>query len=226
MLRLSTLVLSTLLSTAAFAQDGEAPMEPEAATPPTTTYAVSASGSDLYVVIRNDTSASLSRLGHDHVIYASKFSGTVVWPNEDGQSCNIEIRVPVMSLTVDPPGTRDAAGLDDNTIDDGDKQSLSKNMWGKSQLDAKNHSDIVFKSTSCEGREGNVKVNGTLTVRGTAAPVTVTMNVTADGSSLSARGKFNTTHSALGMKPFSASFVGPRNAEKLSFSIRLRGKAS
>lgn len=223
--RIASLALAASLSTAAFAQEEAPAAAEEEAGPATTTYALSSGNSDLYVILRNDTSATLQRLGHDHVIYASAFTGTVVWPNVDGAACSVDISVPVMKLTVDPSGSRNKAGLDDNTIDAGDKEKLSKNMWGKSQLDAGNFSNITFKSTSCSGRTGSVKVQGTMTIRGKSQPVSLTMQVKADGSTFSASGRFNTSHTAFGFKPFAASALGPRNADKLNFVINARGKA-
>lgn len=191
--------------------------------PTSTTYTLAPSGSDVYVVIRNDEEASLARLGHNHVIYASKFTGTVTWPTVDGGACAIDVRVPVTGLSVDPPGLRAKAGLDTNTIDDSDKAKLQANMWGSSQLDASKYAEVRFQGSKCSGREGAVKVDGTLTVRGKATPLTVTMNVTATATSFAASGRFESSHTALGFKPFAASFLGPRNQDRLSFTINVKG---
>ena len=194
-----------------------------AAAPTSTTYALTASGSDVYVVIRNDETASLSRLGHNHVIYASKFTGSVTWPSEAGGTCAIDIRVPVAALVVDPPGLRAKAGLDENTIDDSDKASLQKNMWSAGQLDSTHYTEVRFQGTKCSGNSGAVKVDGTLTFRGKPIPLSVNMNVTAAPTSFAASGKFESSHTALGYKPFAASFMGPRNQDRLSFTINVKG---
>ncbi len=235
MSRLLSLLLTTTLASSALAQEPEGTTEAPAAeaqaveapvVPATTTYSLSASRSDVYVVIRNDTSASLQRLGHDHVIYASNFTGTAVWPNRPGEACKVDFSVPVAKLTVDPPGLREKAGIDpDNTISDSDKGKLSSNMWGKSQLHSAGFSTISFSATSCEGTSGKVKVNGNMTIRGVTKPVSLTMDVSADGKSFSASGRLESSHTAFGFKPFSASFVGPRNQDRLTFVIRARGSA-
>ncbi len=185
-------------------------------------WSIDAAASDVYVVIRNDTNASLARLGHDHVIYASTFSGDITWPEQAGGACSVEIRVPVQKLVVDPPGLRAKAGLDDNTIDDGQKDKLKANMWGRSQLDAESHPDVVFRSTSCPGGVGKVEVQGTLTIRGVSKPLTATLDVTVSDGAFRARGGFKTTHEAHGFKPFQGSPFGPRNQETLSFSLDVR----
>ncbi len=219
------LLLATLSSATTWAQDATPPAVPEAAPAPAgpRTYALSASQSDLYVVIRNDTSATLSRMGHDHVIYATGWSGTVTWPAEGVAGCKVNIKVPVMKLVVDPPGLRAKAGLDDNTITDDDKGKLSKNMWGSAQLDADAFGTITYASTSCTPKGDAVEVAGTLTVRGTAAPVTLTMKVDASAAAFVASGTFETTHTALGFKPFAATAFGPRNQDRLTFAIRTKG---
>lgn len=196
--------------------------EPPAA-PASTTYALTTSGSDVYVVIRNDETASLARLGHNHVIYASKFSGTVIWPSAPGGACAIDIHVPVASLVVDPPGLRAKAGLDDRTIEESDKASLQKNMWSAGQLDSSHFPEVRFQGNKCSGNSGAVNVSGTLTFRGQAIPLSVNMNVTATATSFVANGKFESSHTALGYKPFAASFMGPRNQDRLSFTIDVKG---
>lgn len=209
------LAAAVVLATPASAQDA----------PAAHTYTLDAARSDLYVVIRNDTDATLARLGHDHVIYATGWSGTVTWPSEGAAGCAVDISVPVGKLVVDPPGLREKAGLDGNTISEDDKQKLSKNMWSGSQLDSGRFGAITWKATACEPVEGGAKVTGTFTVRGTAVPVTLTMKVTADGATFTASGRFETSHTALGFKPFAASAFGPRNQDRLSFAVRVQGTA-
>ncbi|MCB9664234.1 MAG: YceI family protein [Alphaproteobacteria bacterium] len=190
---------------------------------PSPTYTVGPSGSHLYVVLRNDTSASLSRLGHDHVIYAKGFAAEVTWPTQPGGACSVSFSVPVRKLVVDPPGLRQRAGLDDNTIDDDDKQDLSKNMWGKSQLWADEHPQITFRSTSCPGGTGKVTVGGDLTIRGVAQPVSVELQVAADGKAFAASGALTITHTQFDFKPFAASLFGPRNQDELKLVVDVKG---
>ncbi len=220
------LLLVTLSSATTLAQDATSVAAPAPSAPAPAglrTYALSASQSDLYVVIRNDTSATLARMGHDHVIYATGWSGTVTWPADGVAGCKVNIKVPVMKLVVDPPGLRAKAGLDENTITDDDKSKLSKNMWGSAQLDADAFGSITYTSTACTPKGDAVEIAGTLTVRGTAAPVTLTMKVDANEAAFVASGTFETSHTALGFKPFAATAFGPRNQDRLTFAIRTKG---
>lgn len=208
-MRKPELLLATLLPLSASAQDAAA-----------RTYVAKPERSDVYVVIRNDTTASLARLGHDHVIYAKSFDGRVTWPEDPGGPCKVSFRIPVKELVVDPPGLRAKAGLDDNTIDDGQKDKLKQNMWGSSQLDATDHPYVTFEADTCPGGTGTVQVAGTLTVRGVGQPVKAAMTVSiAEDGTFKAKGTFQTTHEAHGFKPFRASPFGPRNQDALAFTV-------
>lgn len=197
---------------------------PEVEAPAEKTYKVSPSKSTFAVIIRNDPSAMLSRMGHDHVIQATKASGEVVWPTREGGACSAVFEIPVKSLVVDPPGSREREGLDDNTISDSQKDKLAANMWGRSQLDADNHPTVRFEVPACQGGEGKVKVNGKLTIRGVTKELEVPLQITRSGDTLRARGSFTTTHSDHEFKPFRGSPMGPRNAEELTFSIDMVAK--
>lgn len=213
MTRCALALFVTLAPLAALAQEA----------PTTRSYTLGPRGSDLYVVLRSDPEATLARLGHDHVIYASDWSGTVTWPMVDGAPCSVSIELPVAKLVVDPPGLRGKAGLDENGIDDSDKEKMTRNMWGSSQIDAASFPKITYTATSCSGRTGPVKVTGNLSVRGKSQPVTLTMDVSATETGFSATGKFQSSHTAFGFKPYAASAFGPRNLDALTFVVRVQG---
>lgn len=226
-----TLMLATLFaSQLALAQEPVEEPAPEPVVEPApaavaTTYALSAAKSTLFVVIRNDESALMSRLGHDHVISASAFTGEVTWHPEDASQCKIDIDVPVASLQVDPGTSRDRAGLDDNTISDSDKDKLRKNMLSKSQLDGSSFSSVRFTSTSCSATEGKVVVKGDMGIRGVTKAITVTMDVSHDGSQFRAKGHFSLTTHDFGFKPFSALAGSLKNQAGLQFVVDLKGSS-
>ncbi len=190
-----------------------------------TTYQLDPAGSDLYVVIRYDRESLASGMGHDHVIAARTFDGTVTWPAEGASGCEVDISFPVSELVVDPGRSRSQMGLDDNTISDKDKDKLKKNMWGKSQLYASNFPRISFRATSCSGSGSSVTVKGEISVRGVGKAISVPMTVSADGSSFSARGSFKLTHADFGFSPYVAPLGVLRNQESLEFLIDVKGRA-
>src|SRR5437667_11559418 len=52
-----------------------------------------------------------ARLGHDHVVHASVFSGTVAYDPDHPDASSIQVAVEVGSLIADDPGTRRKFGL-------------------------------------------------------------------------------------------------------------------
>ena len=204
----------------------EAPAEEAPAAAETVTYNLDPGSSFLAVTVYKDPNTLGSGLAHDHAIVASTFDGKVTWNVDDPSVCDVSISFPVTALTVDPGNARSRVGIDpDDTVGDSGKGQIKNNFMGKSQLYADSFPKISFQSTSCSGTTGSVKVTGDLTIRGTAKRFTVTMDVSADGSSFSASGAFDATHDDFGFKPFTAGFGALKNQNKLKFVADLKGSA-
>ena len=201
----------------------EAPAEAPAASTPTN-YTINTGSSTLLVAIRNDTSAWASRLGHDHAIVASDFTGKVVWDATDASKCNISFSIPVSKLVVDPAGSRERMGFHGVTSDS-DKETITTNFRSEGQLNMAAHPTISFQSTSCSGTSGKVDVKGNFTMRGTTKPVTAAMNVTVDGSTFKASGGFESTHTYFDFEPFQALGGNLRNQDRLQFVLDVKGTA-
>lgn len=186
-----------------------------------TTYKLDPAQGALYVVLKYDRSALMA--GHDHVIQASTFTGSVTWSATDPTACKVDIRFPVSALVVDPPGSRARAGFEGETSD-GDKKKIAENMWGKGQLDASSFPEISYQATKCEGTTGSVKVSGNLRIHGVSKAVTLTMNVTADGSAFAAKGSTNITHGMFGFSPFTAGLGMLKNDDNLKLVVDVKGR--
>ena len=195
-----------------------------AAPPPRgpTTYTLSSS-SWLYVVLKYDRNTLIK--GHDHVIKATKFDGTVTWSPTDPSACKVDIRVPVSGLSVDPKGARARAGLDGDTNPD-DLPKIKENMLTKGQLDASNNPEITYKATRCDGTSGKVKVTGDLRIRGVSKSVTITLNVAEDGSKFSASGSTGISHTMFGFQPFVAALGALKNDDPLKLVLDVSGSAN
>jgi polyisoprenoid-binding protein YceI len=213
----------TLLAPSAHAQDPAAPAEAPAAAP-TVTYGLTPKSNALAVLVKFDRSSLMARLGHDHVVTPTTFTGSVTWNMDDVAQCKVDISFPVTALAVDPSGARARAGLEGET-DDGDKEKIKENLASKAQLDAAAFSSITFTSTGCSGTGGSATVNGTLTIHGVSKAVSAKMTVTADGSAFSAKGTFTAKHSDFGFTPFSAIAGALKNDELLTFMIDVQGAA-
>jgi polyisoprenoid-binding protein YceI len=194
-------LLALFLGPAAYAQE-PGPAAAPAGGP--VTYKLDPAKSWLYVVVYNDPSSLASRLGHDHGIKATEFTGTVVWDTANAGACSVDISFPVSALRPDPPGMRERAALPaDGAVGEGSLETIRENLLGKGQLDAATYPTISYKSKSCEGTTGKVKVNGDLTIHGVTKPVAITLDVKADPTSFVAGGAVTTTFTNFGFKPFS-----------------------
>jgi polyisoprenoid-binding protein YceI len=94
-------------------------------------------------------------------------------------------RLPVHAGTVvvaeDRRRSSVTATIDVNAVDTGNARR-DKDLRTPRFLDTGAHPTITFESTGCVPRDGGWEVSGTLVVRGTAGPVTVTVTEEADGT--------------------------------------------
>lgn len=220
-------VLGAAVATPALAEDppadssAGAPAEAPAAP---VRYRLDPAKSWLYVVVYNDTTAMASRMGHDHGIRASTFEGAVTWHMDDASACDVQISFPVTALIPDPAGMRERAGLAaEGAVGEGGLKTIKDNLLSKHQLDSTSFPTISYKSKSCDGTTGKVKVTGDLTIHGVTQPVTLTMNVSADGSTFKASGSTTLLHSSFGFKPFSNLAGALRNKDELKLVVDVVG---
>ena len=106
--------------------------------------------------------------------------------------------------------------------------TVRQRLKDKGQLDAANHKTIDFSSTSCMDRgvaNGShvVDVTGALTIVGKSKTVTVPMEVSSDGTTLAARGRFTVLHSDFGIKPYTLLAGRFENKDELHFVVDIRG---
>jgi polyisoprenoid-binding protein YceI len=186
---------------------------------PAADYAINASASTLFVIVKRDPSTIGASFAHDHAVGATGWSGTVHWDPSDPAACNIAIKVPVAGLRVDPPGYRVKAGIDPEEVSDSDKAKIADNFWSSSQLNKASFPEITFNSTSCTGSDGKYVVNGNMVMRGKTRPTAINMNITADGQTLKASGRFGAKHTDWGFNPFSAALGSVKNLNDLTFVI-------
>lgn len=193
----------------------------EEATAETVDYTVDTRASWLYVVVRFDPDALAVKLGHDHMVRATRFDATLKWHPTDATKCDVQFVIPVEALEPDVPGGRERAGLDAlDAVSAKALGSIRDNFRAKKQLDMDSYPEIRFRSTSCDGTTGSVRVAGELTMRGVTKPVTARMRVTLkEDGSFRAVGGFSTLHTTFGFKPYSNMAGAFRNLDELSFTL-------
>jgi len=220
-LLISGLIAVLIVPTASAQEDvpGDAPEDVPADEPTeAASYTLDPAQSVLWVRTFKDTA-----LTHDHAIHATGWSGTILWDPEDATKCQVSIAVPVSGLVVDDPGVRQAAGIQADPPDEGDRRTIRDTMMGAEQLDIDGFPAITFTASKCSGTEGAVSVTGDLTVHGVTKAVTAAMNVSVEGGVFTADGGLDASHSDFGMTPFTFLLGAFANGEKLQFGVNVVG---
>ena len=143
---------------------------------------------------------------HDHVIRATKVTGTVDLEAGKLETLRLDLRVDTRSFDVDPPALRRAYGMK-SMLDAGDRAKVKRNLEAKDQLWVAKYPQIRFVSTSLKALGGKrYVVFGKLTIRGVTRPVAVKVSawLSADGKRLEGKGQLRFRQSRFGYKPYSA----------------------
>lgn len=173
----------------------------------------------LYVLIDNDSSTVLSKLGHDHVIRATQWTGALEFDRENLDATRVEIVVPAENLQVDEEAMRKRIGYKGG-ISEGDRKKTRENMLKKDQIWVDKHPTISFRSTSVSSSEENtLDVQGELTLRGATRAVQLPMELVVEQKGTRIKGRLVVTHAEFGFKPYSAPLGALRNKENITFVI-------
>ncbi len=226
---LNATVCTAVLSVSSLAlatEPAPAPTPEPIAEPVIWKYTLDPGKSKLWVVVKADRSTFVGRtFGHDHVIAATGWTGTVEWNYSDPSKCKVEIKVPVTGLVVDPSGARASQGFKKEETPEDDKKKITENFRGDTQLQASKYGDIKFSALSCSAVRGPVKVTGNLTIRGVSRKITADMNIIEGDRAFSGTGGFSILHSDFGFQPFEAVGGKMRNENALKFVLDVRGTA-
>jgi polyisoprenoid-binding protein YceI len=175
----------------------------------------------LYVQVENDAGKLLSRLGHDHVIRATAWKGSIEFDAQKLDATRVHIEVPVKDLEVDAEPMLRKAGLKTG-VSDGDRNKTRENMLQKDQLWVDKFPTITFRSTAItEAGPDHLDVRGELTVRGKTLAVRLPMTLSAPDANGGRRiqGRLTTTHGDFGFKPYTAPLGALKNKDALTFVI-------
>ena len=182
------------------------------------TYTVQSPQTQLAVLVRYDRGALIA--GHDHVIQTQHSKGTIIWNPNNASQCSVSLSFPVLTLDVDPEGSRIRHGLKGQTSE-GDKRKIKANMLGKQQLHAEQFPEIRYTAKTCVTKGERVHVTGDLTLRGVTKTVTSLLDITVTDGTFHAKGEFRATHDDFDMKPFTALAGALRNDNPLRFFLEV-----
>ena len=136
-----------------------------------------------------------SKMGHDLVLEATRWSGTVELNADDPSACRVEVSVDPRSLEV----IQATGGI--KPLSDKDKGDIAQNQ--EKTLQSGKFPEISFKSTSVSGTAPKLSLQGDLTIMGNTKPVTLDVEVEDGGSETRLTGKTTIVQTDHGVKPYS-----------------------
>ncbi|HEY5316572.1 MAG TPA: YceI family protein [Solirubrobacteraceae bacterium] len=155
--------------------------------------------------VKTGRSGAAAKAGHDLVIHVGSWNATLTVAEDPSQS-SLSLDADATSLSViDGTGGIQALG-------DDDKENIKKTI----DKDVLKGQGIEFRSTSVQGDDSKLAVQGDLTVNGKSNPVTFDLAVADDGR---VSGSAVVKQTDFGMKPYSALFGALKVADEVTVSI-------
>lgn len=162
-----------------------------------------------------------AKLGHDHVVQATIFSGRVTYDPSAPTLSSVAAEVRTAMLTVDDAETRRRFGLEGQPSTK-DVAEIEKSMKAEGQLDVVKFPLITFSSTTITPQaQDRYLVTGQLTIRGVTRAVQFPANVIMEGNVFRATATFTFMQSAFGYKPYSALLGAIKNKDAVMLHIDL-----
>ena len=176
------------------------------------TYSVVESKSSVQIHVGK--SGALSFAGHKHEVQAP-VSGTVVADPANLSDSSVDLTFASGRLHVLPDGEPS-----------GDAPKVEEAMHGPEVLDAVRFPKIQFKSTKVTGQAPSgggydLSLVGELSLHGATQEITVPVNVTLDGRTLTAVGQTTLRHDQFGMKPVTAGGGSVKVAKEIHIDFKI-----
>ena len=183
------------------------------------TFRVDPSKSSLVVHIFSDGVAA--KLGHDHVVQATTFSGHITYDPADPGASSISVQVHTATLKADDPATRRTFHLRGEPSAT-DVAEIEKSMKAESQLHVAKFPMIRFSSTTITAEtQDRFLVTGQLTIRGVTKAVQFPAKVVMTGKAFRGTETLELAQSAFGYKPYSALLGAIKNKDGVTLHIDL-----
>lgn len=144
----------------------------------------------------------LARLGHNHVISASKIAG-MIYRREPLQSSTFEVSFPVAGLMVDRPADRRRAGAEfPGEIPQAHIDGTRTNMLGPQLLQGDQYAAVELRSLGMEGRPPLATWRVAVRVRDRVSELRVPVQIIRTGNDLTVQGAVKLSQRELGLQPF------------------------
>ena len=164
----------------------------------------------------------MARFGHNHVISAKQFGGTVVVDANDPTKSRFELEIPVAEFVVDDPALRARFGADFASVpSEADKDGTRSNMLGDGVLKGSEFPVVRVRGGAPEGAGATPTLPIEIEILGNTFDLRVPGAVTFGDGTLEASGEFALDHAELGMTPFSALGGALQVGPRIEFSYRI-----
>ena len=157
----------------------------------------------------------LKAFGHDHLIAAKSFSGTVRFNADKVEESSLALDIEAKSLTVLDPGEAEK-----------DRRDVQATMLGAQVLGVESFPRITFRSTGVQqikktGAEWEVTVDGKLNLHGVEKPISIPVRIRLDNTRLTVHGELFIAQTDFGIKPVKVAggTVRVKDRVKVSFTI-------
>lgn len=145
-------------------------------------------------------------LGHEHLVRARAFAGTVVHFGQAPEHSSVSVTVRTDSLEI----LTDAAPSD--------IAKMTRAMREKT-LRVEQFPEITFVSREVAAIEGGLRVTGDFTMAGRTRPLTVDVALEIAGDTLRAVARFPLRQTDFGIKPYGTAFGTVKVADEVEFEI-------
>lgn len=157
--------------------------------------------------------------GHEHLVLAQDLQGEVVLDSEDLSKSSVDLIIKTRSLTVSEKGEPE-----------GDAAKVQEAMRGPSVLDAARFATIHFGSQAVSGKQTapgsyELLVTGEFSLHGVVKTFKVPVQVTVQGTALTASGKLTVKQTDFGIEPTTAAGGLVKVEDEVAISFRIGGKS-
>lgn len=164
----------------------------------------------------------LARLGHNHVVTATRIRGEVDYRPEAPLETTFTLRVPVNGLAVDDPAQRQALGPPfDTSVDPDDARATRANMLGSKVLDAQRYPQVQVDSQGVSGSAPEFQVKVRIQIRGVQQTLEVPVQTRLRGERLRVSGSVPLRQTDFGIEPLRIAFgaIAVRDQVQVQFDL-------
>ncbi len=151
-----------------------------------------------------------AKVGHDLVLEARRWSGTVEATPDDPSACSVQVSIDARSFEV----VQASGGV--KALSDKDSADIRRNMDDK-VLQTSKFPEITFRSTEVTP----TAITGDLTIVGNTRPVTLSLDVQDGAADTTVTGRATITQSQFGIKPFSAMMGALKVKDDVDIQVEL-----